>query len=58
MGMILDEELRKEFEKEFNVKADSIIILLDTDKKVASYVLDATKKIKEDYEKILRYYNK
>lgn len=58
MCRILDEKLKEEFKKEFNVEADSIIIMLDVERKVASYVLDATIKIKEEYEKILKYYNK
>lgn len=57
MGRILTGEIKKEFEKEFNVEADSIIILIDTKKKIASYILDATKRIEDDYEKILKYYN-
>ena len=57
MGRILTGEIKEEFEKEFNVEADSIIILIDTKKKIASYILDATKRIEDDYEKILKYYN-
>lgn len=57
MGRILTGKIKEEFEKEFNVEADSIIILIDTKKKIASYILDATKRIEDDYEKILKYYN-
>lgn len=57
MGRILTGEIKEAFKKEFNVEADTIIILIDKKRKIASYILDATKKIEDDYEKILKYCN-
>lgn len=58
MARILSEELLEEFKKEFNVESNNVIISLDNEHKLATYIVDSTMRIIADYEKILKYYNR
>lgn len=58
MSRILSEELLEEFKKEFSVESNNVIISLDSEHRLASYIVDSTMRIIADYEKILKYYSR
>ena len=56
MAKILYDEELENFKTEFKLKGDRVIIFLDDEYKLASYIIDSSNKITINYEKVIKYY--
>lgn len=57
MSKILQGKVLEKFKEEFKIASDFIIIKLDKEHRLATYIVDATLYLNAEYEKILKYYN-